>query len=213
MPILASCLSARVRADIDTRTEDSKVSLAVGGWPQSGSCTRRENPTQSDDYPNCVVTRRLDYPVGVAILDSRPGRHTRKQHNRRTRLLDNNHLEIKIPVNYIAYKLKSLTDGPRFIEPIPNVTVALGRDASLPCVVENLGSYKVAWIHIDRQMILTIHRHVIARVPRFSVSHDNHKTWLLHVTGVQQEDRGYYMCQWHSLPRRPLPTPPLPSQS
>jgi hypothetical protein len=38
----------------------------------------------------------------------------------------------------------ALTDGPRFIEPIPNVTVALGRDASLPCVVENLGSYKVS---------------------------------------------------------------------
>ncbi|XP_063226967.1 lachesin-like [Bacillus rossius redtenbacheri] len=94
----------------------------------------------------------------------------------------------------------ALSENPRFIEPIPNVTVALGRDASLPCVIENLGSYKVAWIHIDRQMILTIHRHVIARVPRFSVSHDNQKTWLLHVSGVQQEDRGYYMCQVNTEP-------------
>lgn len=94
---------------------------------------------------------------------------------------------------------QALTDEPRFSEPIPNVTVALGRDASLPCVVENLGDFKVAWIHIDRQMILTIHRHVIARVPRFSVSH-NQKTWLLHVSGVQQEDRGYYMCQVNTNP-------------
>lgn len=39
-----------------------------------------------------------------------------------------------------------MTDDPRFAEPIPNVTVALGRDASLPCVVENLGSYKVRQI-------------------------------------------------------------------
>lgn len=93
-----------------------------------------------------------------------------------------------------------MTDDPRFSEPIPNVTVALGRDASLPCVVENLGTYKVAWIHIDRQMILTIHRHVISRVPRFSVSHDNAKTWLLHVNSVQQEDRGYYMCQVNTNP-------------
>ncbi|XP_044741043.1 lachesin-like [Chrysoperla carnea] len=93
-----------------------------------------------------------------------------------------------------------MTDDPRFAEPIPNVTVALGRDANLPCVVENLGSYKVAWIHIDRQMILTIHRHVISRVPRFSVSHDNAKTWLLHVSSVQQEDRGYYMCQVNTNP-------------
>lgn len=36
-----------------------------------------------------------------------------------------------------------MTDDPKFAEPIPNVTVALGRDASLPCVVENLGTYKV----------------------------------------------------------------------
>ncbi|KAJ3623040.1 hypothetical protein MTP99_019298 [Tenebrio molitor] len=93
-----------------------------------------------------------------------------------------------------------MTDDPRFAEPIPNVTVALGRDASLPCVVENLGTYKVAWIHIDRQMILTIHRHVISRVPRFSVSHDNAKTWLLHVSSVQKEDRGYYMCQVNTNP-------------
>ncbi|PNF33103.1 hypothetical protein B7P43_G15750 [Cryptotermes secundus] len=61
-------------------------------------------------------------------------------------------------------------------------------------------SRQVAWIHIDRQMILTIHRHVIARVPRFSVSHDNQKTWLLHVSGVHQEDRGYYMCQVNTNP-------------
>lgn len=59
---------------------------------------------------------------------------------------------------------------------------------------------QVAWIHIDRQMILTIHRHVIARLPRFSVSFDNQKTWLLHVSGVQQEDRGYYMCQVNTNP-------------
>lgn len=42
-----------------------------------------------------------------------------------------------------AYFFSAMTDDPRFAEPIPNVTVALGRDASLPCVVENLGKYKV----------------------------------------------------------------------
>ncbi|RZF44185.1 hypothetical protein LSTR_LSTR003825 [Laodelphax striatellus] len=92
------------------------------------------------------------------------------------------------------------TEKPRFAEPIPNVTVAVGRDAILPCVVANLGTYQVAWIHIDRQMILTIHRQVVARVPRFSVSHDNQKTWQLHVSDVQQEDRGYYMCQVNTNP-------------
>ncbi|XP_044765308.1 lachesin isoform X1 [Coccinella septempunctata] len=108
---------------------------------------------------------------------------------------------IAVVIIYIVTIIsQAMTDDPRFAEPIPNVTVALGRDASLPCVVENLGTYKVAWIHIDRQMILTIHRHVISRIARFSVSHDNAKTWLLHVSSVQQEDRGYYMCQVNTNP-------------
>ncbi|XP_065335206.1 lachesin-like isoform X4 [Cloeon dipterum] len=111
-----------------------------------------------------------------------------------------NHLSLFYLFILVAQVLTEEARQPRFAEPIPNVTVALGRDASLPCVVEHLGTYKVAWIHIDRQMILTIHRHVIARLPRFSVSFDNQKTWLLHVSGVQQEDRGYYMCQVNTNP-------------
>ncbi|KAH9641808.1 hypothetical protein HF086_005348 [Spodoptera exigua] len=69
-------------------------------------------------------------------------------------------------------------------------------DTQKMCIFDNL----VAWIHIDRQMILTIHRHVITRLARFSVSHDNAMTWLLHVSQVQQEDRGYYMCQVNTNP-------------
>lgn len=37
-----------------------------------------------------------------------------------------------------------MMDEPRFAQPIPNVTVAVGRDANLPCVVEHLGAYKVS---------------------------------------------------------------------
>lgn len=59
---------------------------------------------------------------------------------------------------------------------------------------------QVAWIHIDRQMILTIHKHVISRIPRYSISHDNTNTWLLHVSQAQQDDRGYYMCQVNTNP-------------
>ncbi|XP_011308373.1 lachesin isoform X2 [Fopius arisanus] len=87
-----------------------------------------------------------------------------------------------------------------FAEPIPNVTVAVGRDASLPCVINNLGTYKVAWVHVGRQMLLTIHTHIVVKIPRFSVSHDKHKTWLLRIQNVQQEDRGYYMCQVNTIP-------------
>ncbi|KZC12837.1 Lachesin [Dufourea novaeangliae] len=49
-------------------------------------------------------------------------------------------------------------------------------------------------------MLLTIHKHVVVKIPRFSVSHDNQKTWLLHINGVHQDDRGYYMCQVNTVP-------------
>ena len=55
-------------------------------------------------------------------------------------------------------------------------------------------------MHIDRQMILTIHKHIITRIPRFSVTHDSHKTWLLHISDVQREDEGLYMCQVNTEP-------------
>lgn len=55
-------------------------------------------------------------------------------------------------------------------------------------------------MHIDRQMILTIHRHVISRIPRYSITYDNANTWMLHVNQAQQEDRGLYMCQVNTNP-------------
>ncbi|XP_047740258.1 lachesin [Hyalella azteca] len=91
-------------------------------------------------------------------------------------------------------------EQPVFLESVKNVTVTLGRDASLTCIVDNLGAHKVAWIHLDRQMIVSIHKHVIARQPRFFVTHDSLRSWTLHVSGVTQEDRGNYMCQVNSNP-------------
>uniref|UniRef100_T1IJH4 Ig-like domain-containing protein n=1 Tax=Strigamia maritima TaxID=126957 RepID=T1IJH4_STRMM len=96
----------------------------------------------------------------------------------------------------------ALASDPEFSEQIPNVTVAVGRDATLPCVVDHLGSHKVAWIHVDKQMILTIHHHVITRNPRFRLTHNNPKHWVLHITNVQEEDRGYYMCQINTVPMK-----------
>ncbi|CAL4083900.1 unnamed protein product, partial [Meganyctiphanes norvegica] len=90
---------------------------------------------------------------------------------------------------------------PVFLEAIPNRTVTLGRDTSLTCVVDKLGEdHQVAWVHLNRQMIVSIHKQVITRQPRFSVAYDSHKTWTLHITGVQQEDSGEYMCQVNTDP-------------
>lgn len=53
---------------------------------------------------------------------------------------------------------------------------------------------------MDRQMILTIHKHVISRIPRFGVSYDGQKTWFLNIANVQPVDRGFYMCQVNTNP-------------
>ncbi|XP_050695194.1 lachesin-like isoform X2 [Eriocheir sinensis] len=88
----------------------------------------------------------------------------------------------------------------RFAGTIGNVTVTVGRDASLSCTVEDLGEHKVGWIHLKRQMIVAVHTRLIARISRYSVTHDSHKTWTLHITGVTEEDSGYYMCQINTDP-------------
>lgn len=60
--------------------------------------------------------------------------------------------------------------------------------------------FQVAWLHVGRQMLLTIHTHVVVKIPRFSVSYDKQKTWFLRIQNVQQNDRGYYMCQVNTVP-------------
>ncbi|GIX95746.1 hypothetical protein CEXT_455051 [Caerostris extrusa] len=54
---------------------------------------------------------------------------------------------------------------PYFAETAANLTVAEGRTATLPCVVENLGNYRLAWIHKDRHNLLTLHDQVITMNP------------------------------------------------
>ncbi|XP_069984729.1 lachesin [Penaeus vannamei] len=89
---------------------------------------------------------------------------------------------------------------PRFVEKVPNITVTVGRDALLPCTVEQLKSYKVAWVQVDTQTILTIHKQVITRNPRISLLHNDHRTWHLELKNVQESDRGWYMCQVNTDP-------------
>ncbi|ENN80329.1 hypothetical protein D910_12046 [Dendroctonus ponderosae] len=54
-------------------------------------------------------------------------------------------------------------------------------------------------MHFEQSAILTVHNHVITRNPRISVSHDKHRTWFLHITNVQEEDKGRYMCQINTV--------------
>ncbi|XP_039276696.1 lachesin-like [Nilaparvata lugens] len=91
---------------------------------------------------------------------------------------------------------------PTFSEPLSNLTVAVGRDATFTCMVQHLGGYRVGWVKADTKAIQAIHDHVITHNPRVSVSHNDHSTWNLHVRSVQEEDRGQYMCQINTDPMK-----------
>ncbi|XP_060515834.1 lachesin isoform X2 [Cylas formicarius] len=93
----------------------------------------------------------------------------------------------------------AVTEEPEFTDVIENITVAAGRNVKFACSVKNLGTYKVAWMHYEQSAILAVHNHVITRNPRISVTHDHHRTWFLHISNVQEEDKGRYMCQINTV--------------
>jgi hypothetical protein len=61
---------------------------------------------------------------------------------------------------------------------------------------------KVAWVRVDTQTILTIHHHIITRNQRVSLSHHDKEIWRLHIDKVDENDRGWYMCQINTDPMR-----------
>ncbi|XP_043277287.1 lachesin-like [Venturia canescens] len=89
---------------------------------------------------------------------------------------------------------------PEFPYPLENHTVIQGREVAFTCTVNHLQSYKVAWIKADTRAILAIHTHMVAHNPRLSVTHNGHNTWMLHVSNVQKNDSGTYMCQVNTDP-------------
>ncbi|XP_055915409.1 limbic system-associated membrane protein, partial [Eupeodes corollae] len=91
---------------------------------------------------------------------------------------------------------------PKFSAPITNVTVPVGRDAILTCLVHELVAYKVAWLRVDTQTILTIQNHVITKNHRIGISHTEHRIWQLRIREVSESDRGWYMCQINTDPMK-----------
>uniref|UniRef100_A0A8D8Y4J3 Opioid-binding protein/cell adhesion molecule homolog n=1 Tax=Cacopsylla melanoneura TaxID=428564 RepID=A0A8D8Y4J3_9HEMI len=102
----------------------------------------------------------------------------------------------------LAIAVNSETDVPKFSEPISNVTAPVGREATLICVVDDIGGYKVAWLRVDTQTILTIQNHVITKNHRIGISHTEHRIWYLHIREIKESDRGWYMCQINTDPMK-----------
>ncbi|XP_050321424.1 opioid-binding protein/cell adhesion molecule homolog isoform X2 [Bactrocera neohumeralis] len=93
-------------------------------------------------------------------------------------------------------------DLPKFGEPLQNVTVVVGREAVLQCVVDNLQTYKIAWLRVDTQTILTIQNHVITKNNRMSITHAEKRAWILRIRDVKEADKGWYMCQINTDPMK-----------
>ncbi|KAF8764724.1 Lachesin like protein [Argiope bruennichi] len=89
---------------------------------------------------------------------------------------------------------------PYFAEPMSNTTATVGREAILKCTIENLDSFKVAWIKVDTQTLLTLDTHVISRDRRLKITNSNKRQWFLNIKDVSVLDRGYYMCQINTEP-------------
>lgn len=62
--------------------------------------------------------------------------------------------------------------------------------------------FQVAWIKSDSKAILGIHTHMVSLNPRLSVTHNGHNTWKLHISHVQLNDSGSYMCQVNTDPMK-----------
>lgn len=93
-------------------------------------------------------------------------------------------------------------DLPKFGEPLQNVTIPVGREAILQCVVDNLQTYKIAWLRVDTQTILTIQNHVITKNHRMSITHAEKRAWVLKIRDVKESDKGWYMCQINTDPMK-----------
>ncbi|XP_068626709.1 lachesin-like [Battus philenor] len=99
-------------------------------------------------------------------------------------------------------KLVGQAFQPEFAEPLSNLTIPVGRDATFRCLVQNLGGYRVGWVKADTKAIQAIHVHVITNNHRVGVSHNGQTVWNLHIKNVQEEDRGQYMCQINTDPMK-----------
>ncbi|XP_055299300.1 neurotrimin-like [Sitodiplosis mosellana] len=91
---------------------------------------------------------------------------------------------------------------PNFSSPIANITVPVSREAILTCVVHDLYSYKIAWLRVDTQTILTIQNNTITKNHRIGITHTENRIWQLRIRDVKESDQGWYMCQINTDPMK-----------
>ncbi|XP_053212062.1 lachesin-like isoform X2 [Panonychus citri] len=95
-----------------------------------------------------------------------------------------------------------IKNPPKFIGSVENVTIPIGKEATLKCNVDHLGNHKVLWLRADPEstQLLTLDTSNIAKDYRLRVTNDNNRLWSLHIKNVTESDRGTYMCEINSEP-------------
>jgi neuronal growth regulator 1 len=88
---------------------------------------------------------------------------------------------------------------PAFDVPIVNVTVVAGQTALLPCSIDYLGKYKVAWLD-HKSIPLTYEDRRVVDDFRFSVVRPYVKEWNLQIRDIKWEDQGQYRCTINTSP-------------
>jgi len=91
---------------------------------------------------------------------------------------------------------------PVFTLPLQNLTVQVGRNATFTCYVRHIQRYQVGWLKADTKAIQAVGDSVITHNPRVSVSHEKLQMHKLHITDVQLDDEGVYMCQLNTSPMK-----------
>ena len=60
--------------------------------------------------------------------------------------------------------------------------------------------FQVGWVRADTKAILTLYDTIITHDPRIKLTGDFATTFNLHISNIQKEDRGVYMCQINTDP-------------
>ncbi|XP_053405596.1 igLON family member 5-like isoform X2 [Mercenaria mercenaria] len=111
------------------------------------------------------------------------------------------YLQIPVILYLSTISVADLDHDPRptVDDPVANVTTIEGETAILPCYIENLGRYKVAWLHQGSRLI-TVSRKRITDDPRFELEQPFKRKWNLYIKNVTYSDQGQYICRINTYP-------------
>ncbi|XP_043641102.1 hemicentin-1 [Drosophila teissieri] len=165
------------------------LSLALPG------CAAQESDEEGElHHLDQLHHQHQDFIIGESEEHDHIAHHLAEMQNKDELLED---IRDDTVVNAIPEK-----DLPKFGELLQNVTVPVSREAVLQCVVDNLQTYKIAWLRVDTQTILTIQNHVITKNHRMSITHAEKRAWILRIRDVKESDKGWYMCQINTDPMK-----------